>query len=151
MREVGVTEERRRKFGLMAQKNFVFGIRDLTGRELKGIDPDAVDGALIVLAGGGAHEENASGDGNHLCVKVWERGLGECGHSPNREASINSLGKCLGEGSVKSQRLLRKTRERREKVLTAKIAKNCRENRMWLQMMAREGRFDEVLEVQDQA
>lgn len=102
MREVGVTKERRRKLGLMVQENVVFGIRNLMGRELKGIDPDAVDGALIVLAGGGAHEENASGDGNHLSIKVWERGLGECEHLPNREASINSLANAWGGENLKN-------------------------------------------------
>ena len=40
----------------------IFGVGDLRGGEVKAIDPDAVDGAFAVLAGVGAHEEEAGGD-----------------------------------------------------------------------------------------
>ena len=55
----------------------VFGIGNLSGGELEGINPHAVNGAFAILAGSGSHEEPGSGDRNQtrLYAGCWV-GLG---------------------------------------------------------------------------
>ena len=46
-----------------AQEFCVLCVGDLTFGEFEGVYPDAMDGLLVVLACGAAHEEPAFGDG----------------------------------------------------------------------------------------
>lgn len=81
MREGWVLQERRREFCFTAQKKRIVGVGDLMGGELEGVDPDAMNGALVVLACVGAHQEPAGGDRHQLWDGILKRGLGERGHS----------------------------------------------------------------------
>jgi hypothetical protein len=54
----------------------VFGVGDLSGGELEGVNPDAVDGAFAILTGGGAHEEPGSGDRNQTRLDAGRWGAG---------------------------------------------------------------------------
>ena len=66
MAEAGVTPEGRRERGGVAQKAGVLDVRDLAGGEEKFVNPDAVYGFFVVLAGVTAHEEPAGWDGNEV-------------------------------------------------------------------------------------
>ena len=50
----------------VAQEEGVVGIRDLTRREVEGIDPDAVYGALVARAVVRSHREPGAADANEL-------------------------------------------------------------------------------------
>src|ERR1700730_74934 len=53
----------------------VFRVGDLGGGEEECIDPDAVDGTFAILAGSGAHEKPACGDGDEGGLEGGSSGL----------------------------------------------------------------------------
>lgn len=57
-----VVPKRRRVRSGGAKEMCVIGVGDLSGGELVGVNPDAVDGVFAILTGGGAHEEPGRGD-----------------------------------------------------------------------------------------
>ena len=75
MVEVWVLPEWRRGGTGRGEEARVFGVGDLRSGQQEGVDPDAMDGALAVLAGVGAHQEPGAGMGTkavrarlELCV-----------------------------------------------------------------------------------
>jgi len=57
------------------QKERVFGVGDLSAGKEKSIEPDTVDRALAVLAGGGTHEEPGGGNGDEGGFEGYGLGL----------------------------------------------------------------------------
>src|SRR6202034_3884680 len=57
MIEIRISPKRRRWIPGRAQESFVFGVRHLSSGHEEGVDPDAMDGALAVLAGIGSQKE----------------------------------------------------------------------------------------------
>lgn len=83
MVEVLVAPERRSGQSGGVQVGCVFGVGDLSGGELKCIDPDAVDWAFAILAVRRPHEEPCGGDGNQArfnikCGLIVRMGGGHC-------------------------------------------------------------------------
>src|SRR5579872_6837781 len=72
MVEIWIVPEWGRRCAGCDEEAGVFGVGDLGGGQEEGVDPNAMDGALAVLSGAGAHQEPGCGN----LDERWFEGVG---------------------------------------------------------------------------
>ena len=91
--EVGIAPERRRQLSYLAEKQGVFSICHLMRGQTEGVNPDAMNGTLVVLPVSRSHQKPTGWDGHELRFGdlAMHKGIGERSHWQRVERSISLL------------------------------------------------------------